>query len=116
MGKYTLRTQKEKELEEYINSQHVSRVHFSLKKHDIGIIFSNGIKVKLHFDREFKFRDLYILNGDFDKKLKSEIRFTDSAPDREILKFVYNIINNREADSFIFFCERLVMELHKNYE
>lgn len=114
MAKFTTKEEKEKELKDYIGSEFVTRVTFSLTEHAISVVFKNGKKVNLKFKSNYRFKKLFLTNSDLaNLSLNGVWLEEENEVDKAMLSFIYNIIN-RTFDSFIFYCEQLIKELDKD--
>lgn len=114
MPKVSLKNKKERELLEYIDSDHVNRTFFSLSERKISIFFVNDHRVDLYFNSDYRFEKLLLSRSNLDDFTSKGIWFRDSTEDRNVLAFIYNLLNRDKSDSFIFYCERLVMEFWRN--
>lgn len=113
MATLSLKEKKEKELEEYLDSDFIGKIMFSLPELSVSLFFVNGKKINLKFDENYRFDELCLMNGDVGQILQEGIYFRENQNDKAVLNFIYNVLD-RSAESFIFYCERLVMELDKN--
>lgn len=106
------REEKEKELLEYIGSKHVRKVRLSMSDRHVNIFFQNDLKLRLTFGPDYRFDKIFLTN-DLENVFLNGVWISDTKEDEALLKFIYNVIQ-RKAESFIFFCERIVMEYHKD--
>lgn len=112
MASLSKKEEKERELLDYIGSDHVKKVRLSMCERVVSIFFQNGLKVNLEFDHNYRF-DKLLLKNDLEDVFRNGVYLSDGEEDEALLKFIFNVVQ-RKAESFIFYCERVIMEYHKD--
>lgn len=113
MSKLSREQEKEEELLNYINNpEYIDRIMFSLVDHSISFFFKNDTQVKLTFGKRFNFENIFLTN-DLEEVFLNGVWLSDDEVDKAMLSFIYNVLHGNLED-FVFYCERLVMEFHKN--
>lgn len=98
----------------YIGSEYVSRVTFSVSEKVVGVVFSNGLKANLHFDKyTSKFDGITLRSANIEDQFSTGIELKNTDEDKAVLVFLYNIMN-RKGEGFIFMCEQEIVELWNN--